>query len=205
MSTTRSGALAQRAGVPVVLPALPAALERGLVDQVSVPGPNVLAVVAPLRRLEAAAVGVLLDGVEHTALGLGERGPPAVTRRLHVERALVAQRLARALSGRLVLHERERHGMARAQRVLDDEEVVTRHALAQRGLERVADGGAAGAEERGAEQAEREDRAGARRLALVDGHRAETPHVGAGSQQREMLARDAGRRQALYGALGGGA
>ena len=177
---------------------------------------------------------MFLDGVEHAALGLGERDPPPVTRRLHVERAFSAQRLARALGGRLVLHEREGHGVARAQRVLDDEEVVARHALAQRGLERVADGGATGTEERGAEQAEREDRpdprhdeahggadrhahartggqaghgadggAGARRLALVDGHRAETPHVGAGSQQREMLARDAGRRKALYGALGG--
>src|SRR5437773_943135 len=56
----RSGALAQRTPAPVLVPALPAAPERGLIDHVAVERPHVLAVIAPLGRLEAAAIDVLL-------------------------------------------------------------------------------------------------------------------------------------------------
>src|SRR5207245_10311420 len=56
----RSGALAQRTPVPGTRAALPAAPERRLIDHVAVERPHVLAVIAPLGRLEAAAIDVLL-------------------------------------------------------------------------------------------------------------------------------------------------
>ncbi len=195
---------------------------------------HVLTVVAPLRRLEATAIGVLLDGLEAATLGLRQRAPPAVARRLEIERAGLAQGVAHTHRGGLVLHECDDDGLAASQRILDDEDVVPRDTLRQRVLERVADGRAAGAEEGGAQQAEGDDRsdarngethrradrqadaragghaghradrrAGARRLALVDRHRRESTAVGARGQQREMVARDAQRREALHGALRG--
>src|SRR5437867_3852271 len=142
-------------------PALEATLERRIVDQVAVQRPHVLAVVAPLRGLEAAAIGVLLDRLEATALGLGQRAPPAIARRVQIEGAFLAEDLARPPGRSFVVHERDHDRLTPTQRVLDDEEVVPRHALRQRVLERVADRGPARAEQRGAQQAEGDDRADA--------------------------------------------
>src|ERR687888_289160 len=70
------------------------ALERRLVDEHAVQRPDVFAVVAPLGGLEAAAIRVLLDRLEATALGLRQRAPPAIARRLELDAARLAQRLA---------------------------------------------------------------------------------------------------------------
>src|SRR5207247_112539 len=75
----RSRALAQRPRA-VILPALEAALEGRLVDERAVQRTHVLTVVAPLRRLEATAIGVLLHGLEAAPLGLRQRAPPAPKR-----------------------------------------------------------------------------------------------------------------------------
>src|SRR5262249_54260382 len=83
------------------------------------------------------------------------------------------------------------------QRVFDDEKIVARHALRERVLERVADRRAAGPEERGTEQAERDDRSD---TGSDDAHRGadRQPDPGAGRDTGDGADRGTGARRLAF-------